>query len=94
MNSNLPTATSQQPPSSRPVGSPRPQPRSQTAPQYSIAAIKEDPDMADDEVLASRNLTKLHQALTGHRLRLSIAATDLIGKSVSCDLVVILVVIW
>ena len=70
--------------SSWPVGSPRPQPRSLgNQPQYSIAAIKEDPDMADDEVLASRNLTKLQQCLTDHRLRLSIAATDLIGKSVS-----------
>ena len=48
-----------------------------------MMAIKEDPLMADNDVLADRKLSRLQQSINGHRLRLRVAASDLIGKSVS-----------
>ena len=55
---------------------------------HEIGAIKEHPDMADSEVLqdADAKLARLKSSLDqSHRLRLSISANDLIGKSVSCS---------
>ena len=60
-------------------------PRHQALPvgqQFQIDAIKEDPNLADSEVLDDRKLAKLKQHLNQHGLRLSISANDLIGKSV------------
>ncbi|KAK2193422.1 hypothetical protein NP493_13g09003 [Ridgeia piscesae] len=48
---------------------------------HNISTIPEDPDMITADLLTTKNLMSLQQKLANQGLRLSICASDLIGKS-------------